>query len=149
MTIEISLSALPNLRGCWLWLARVVWVLIALLCISLFIMGTAAQYNRIRAPCSILPLEEQSNCFPTENALKQFGLTWDDLANFYTPIATVAALPFILMGCLVFWRKSETILGLLFSLAIATAGSAAINTEMLNTLWLEYPGLRELEEAKG
>jgi signal transduction histidine kinase len=134
-------SGLPELRGFWLWLARVIWVLIALSCIYLFILGTVAQYDRIRAPCSILPVEEQSNCFPTENALQQLGLTWDDLANFYTPIATVATLPFIFMGCLVFWRKSRNRIGLLFSLGFVIMGSTSVNQDLIGDLFSAFPNL--------
>jgi len=134
-------SALPTLRGLWIWLARIIWILIALLSISLFVIGTVEQDNVLRAPCSALLTNLQLKCFPTENALHQLGLTWDDLANFYTPIATVAALPLILLGCLVFWRKSGNIVALLFSLVLVLAGSTA-NPHMLDNLLIRYPNWR-------
>ena len=142
MIREAVPSALPDLQGYWLWLARVIWVLIALICISLFMLGTVAQYDRMREPCGDAPLEDQPNCWPTENALKELGLTWNDLANFYTPIATVATLPLILIGCLVFWRKSGNTMGLLFSVVLVTAGSTAVNPYLLGDLLHEYPDLR-------
>jgi signal transduction histidine kinase len=118
--------------------------MIALLCISLFMLGTVAQYNLFRAPCSDLPLELQAGCLPTENALKQLGLTWDDLAAFYMSIATVAAMPLILIGCLVFWRRSRHRLGLLFSLVLVVSGSAGVNMHLTNVLASTYPNLRIL-----
>jgi len=134
-------SDLPSLQGYWLWLARAVWLLIALLCVGLFVLGTVAQYDRFREPCSAVPLEFQHYCWPTENALNQLGMTWDDLANFYVPIATVAALPLILIGCLVFWRKTGNVLGLLFSLALVAAGSGGINIDLIEDLFYAFPNL--------
>ena len=125
MITEAAPSNLPNLRGYWLWFARIIWILIALVSISLFLIGTVEHDNLLRAPCNRALALVQPNCLPTENALKQLGLTWDDLANFYMPIATVVALPWILLGCLVFWRKSGNIVALLFSLVLVLAGSTA------------------------
>jgi len=141
MNMEAARSDLPNLRGYWLGLARALWLLIALLSISLFVMGTVAQYDQLRAPCSDLPLQFQQRCYRTENALHQLGMTWEDLANFSTPIATVAVLPLILLGFLMFWRKSENTLGLLFSLALVMGGSIALNPDLLDQLYFAFPNL--------
>ena len=125
MIAEASPYALPNLRGFWLWLARVVWILLALLCISQVILGTVVQYNVFRMPCGEWEPQYQADCRTTENALNQLGWTMEDQANFYTPIATAAAAPWILIGCLVFWRKSGSTVGLLFSLVLVIIGSNA------------------------
>ena len=130
MITEAAPSNLPNLRGYWLWLARIICVLIALLSISMFVVGTVDFDNTLRAPCRVLLAHFQPDCLVTENALRQVGLTWDDLANFYTPIATVTVLPLILIGCLVFWRKSGNTVALLFSLILVITASTA-NPHML------------------
>jgi signal transduction histidine kinase len=142
MSTVTTLSALPDLRGYRLWLARAGWILIALIYIVFFILGTLAQYDVLRIPCSEIPPEDQPECLPTEDALGQLGLTWEDLANFYTPIATVASLPWILLGCIVFWRKSEKTVGLLFSLALVVGGCAAVNFGLLESLIYSYPDFR-------
>ena len=149
MNMEAARSDLPNLRGYWLGLARALWLLIALLSISLFVMGTVAQYDQLRAPCSDLPLQFQQRCYRTENALHQLGMTWEDLANFSTPIATVAVLPLILLGFLMFWRKSENTLGLLFSLALVMGGSIALNPDLLDQLYFAFPNLIALIAVLG
>jgi signal transduction histidine kinase len=137
--IEAASPALPNLGGKWLFLARLNWVLVALVYISFFISGTIASYNQLRAPCSDIPVGEQAMCWPTEFALLRLGLTWDDLANFYTPIATVAALPLILIGCIIFWHKSEKTTGLLFSLVLVVGGCAIVNMGLIEGLINAFP----------
>lgn len=132
MTTEALQSDLPNLKGFWLWLARVVWVLLALLCISQVILGTVVQYNFFRMPCDEWQPQYQTDCQITERALHQLGLTLEDQANIYTPIATVSAVPWILIGCLVYWRKSASTIGLLFSLVLVSIGSNA------NQYWSGY-----------
>lgn len=141
MIAESQPSFSPDLRGAWLWLARTVWVLIALIAISLFVLGMVAQYERIRVPCIDVPMAYQADCWPTENALNRFGMTWDDLANFYTPIATVASVPLILLGCLVFFRRSDTYVGLLFSFTAVVVGCGAINQHIISDLLNAHPNL--------
>src|SRR5215207_6094062 len=142
MIREAIPSTLPDLRGYWLWLARVMWVLLAMLYISYFILGTVEVDHLIRRPCKfgVDSMQATLDCFVTEKALYQLGMTWDDLANFYTPIATVAVLPSILIGCLVFWRKSGNIVALLFSLVLVMAGSKAGPAHHGNLL-RSYPDL--------
>ena len=142
--MEAKQSILPNLRIYWLGLARIIWVLIAALSISLFILGTIVQYDWARAPCTEASLEDQPNCRLMENTLRQFGWTWDDLANFYVPIATIASLPWILIGCLVFWRKSENSLALFFSLVLVMVGSLIVNPYFFDGLLQAFPALHVL-----
>ena len=147
MITKVVTSILLNLRSYWLGLARIMWVLIAALFISLFILGTIVQYDRARAPCTEVSLEDQPNCRLMENTLGQLGLTWDDLANFYVPIATIASLSWILIGCLVFWRKSENSLALLFSLVLVMVGSLIVNPYFFDGLLQAFPALHMLAGA--
>lgn len=144
MITKVATSILPNLRSYWLGLARIMWMLIAALSISLFILGTIVQYDRARAPCTEASLEDQPNCRLMENTLRELGWTWDDLANFYVPIATIASLLWILIGCLVFWRRSENSLALLFSLVFVMVGSLIVNPYFFDGLLQAFPTLHML-----
>ncbi len=141
MTSDAQPDSGTRLRGLWLRLAQVGWVLIALLSMGLFALGTVAQFHHLRKPCTEVPVEEQADCWPTEHALNQFGFTWDDLAVYYTTVATAALAPLPLLGWLVFWRKPGNVVGLLFSLAMVTTGSVSLSRFLVGDLLRAYPDL--------
>ncbi len=130
-----------RLDGKRLALARAGWILIAVLCLLLFVLGTAAQDRWIRVPCSEVSTDLQDTCWPTEDALNQIGITWDDLAVLSTVTSVIGIVPFFLMGWLVFWRSSENLFLLLFSLGAVVSGSVIINENLVQFVVSEHPGL--------
>jgi hypothetical protein len=139
MNTQVEMNT--RLQGRWLVLARLGWVLIALLSSFLFAMGTAAQYHRISIPCIDVPIDEQASCWQTEYALAQLGFTWDDFAAYATATSILGIVPLVLVGWFIFWRKSEDLFSLFFSLGLIAFGSLAINLNLRQDLVSAYPSL--------
>ena len=66
----------------YLWLARSIWILLALMAVVIVIARVNGDYNLFRQPCNTFKLEDQARCFGLEQALTQFGLKLNFLSIF-------------------------------------------------------------------
>ena len=124
----VSVRGLPpaNLRGRWLLLARVAWVVVALLYVGVFVSGIPSEFARLHTPCtdtvscSLIPhLSVQM-----VHELKQLGLSAKFFAIYFVAIEVTFTLLSAAIGALIFWRKSEDRMALLVSLMLLTFGAA-------------------------
>src|SRR5262245_20298081 len=119
-----STSSTYRLEGVWLFFARVIWVALTFMAVFILAGGMWEVYRRFSEPllCTLGTPKEQTTCLANTQALVQLGLPiW-----FYGPqqvlIMVFEAVPMILVGILIFSRKSHEWFGLLFSLAIVYTG---------------------------
>src|SRR5262245_32722701 len=111
-------------QGRWLFFARLTWVALTLLAIFVLVGGMWETYRRYSEPllCTLGTPIEQATCLANSQALVQLGLP----IGFYGPqtalIMLVEAVPMILVGVLIYLRKSHELFGLLFSLVIVFTG---------------------------
>jgi len=68
--------------------------------------------------CTKPRIENQANCFAEEQALHQLGLSFNFYAVYFPVGLTIAKFPLILVGALIFSRKSRGVFELLFSLML-------------------------------
>jgi predicted Ser/Thr protein kinase len=135
-----------RLEGSWLFFTRVVWVVLTLLAIFILAGGMWETYRRFSEPllCTLGTPLEQTTCIANAQALVQLGLPiW-----FYGPqtalIMVVEAVPMILVGILIFSRKSHELFGWLFSLVIVFTGTISFDPSIpyfYLQLWGNYPAL--------
>ena len=114
-----------QLRGGWLTLARVIWLLLSLSAVSLLIMAlvwnTRAWWNEDIYACDNLA------CYANDRAhLDVFG-NFHLVAIYYGVGAAVETLPWALVGALIFWRKSHDPFALLFSLEMVLLGAFGVD----------------------
>jgi predicted Ser/Thr protein kinase len=113
------------LQGRWLVIARAVWVILCLVTILIFITAVRGTYMHHGDPqqCAKGSLQEQADCLANDQTLHQFGLS----IEFYGILSglgmVIEALPLILVGILIFSRKSHEPFGLLFSLMVVILGT--------------------------
>src|ERR671917_2111411 len=134
-------SAPPaTLLGRWLLIARLAWVVIALLYVGVFISGIPSEFARLQTPCtdavscSLIPhLTVQK-----VQQLKELGLSAEVFATYFVAIELAFTTLSAAIGALMFWRRSEDRMALLVSLMLLTFGGAvplALFTLDLSPVW--------------
>jgi signal transduction histidine kinase len=117
-------QAHPSLRGRTLTLARIAWVVVAALTVSLFIAGLPAEFALLHDPCPTARCTTGQLPPAGLRALEDLGLSPDFVAAYAVAIDAVFAAVYGVVAALIFWRKSDDRMGLLVSLALLTFGTA-------------------------
>jgi hypothetical protein len=114
------------LRGRWLLIVRVAWVVVALLYVGVFISGIPSELARLQTPCtdavscSLIPhLTVQK-----VHELKELGLSAEFFAAYFVAIEVAFTAVSAAIGTLIFWRKPDDRMALLVSLMLLTFGGA-------------------------
>jgi hypothetical protein len=130
-----------RLQGRWLVLARVVWLVLAVVALGLCVASIPSYFAFLHVLCTgTLALCRNNGQF-TPNDLRVFqasGLSLDFLAIYQVALFIVFTGVFATVGIIVFWRKSDDRMALLASLALVMF-PAAFNSSNLATLpsaWL-------------
>jgi hypothetical protein len=113
-----------TLRGRWLLLARVAWIVVAVLAVGLFIAGIPAEFALLHTPCQTVPCPTGQLPPAGLRALQNLGLSLGSFATYSAAMDVVFAVVCGAVAALIFWRKSDDRMALLASLALLTFGTA-------------------------
>ena len=129
-----------TLPGRWLLIARMAWVVAALLYLGVFISGIPSEFARLKCPCtdavscSLIPhLTVQK-----VQELKELGLSAEVFATYFVAIEVAFTALSAAIGALIFWRRADDRMALLVSLMLLTFGGALpipLFTLDLSPLW--------------
>src|SRR5688572_32193937 len=115
-----------TLRRRWLLIARLAWVVVALLYVGVFISGIPREFARLQTPCndavscSLIPhLTVQK-----VQELKEVGLSAEVFAAYFVAIEVAFTAVSAAIGTLIFWRRPEDRMAVLVSLVLLTFGAA-------------------------
>src|SRR5215218_5405400 len=115
-----------TLRGRWLHIVRVVWVVVALLYVGVFVFGIPSEFARLNTPCTgpvscnLVPhLTAQK-----AHALKELNLSVNLFAAYFVAVEIVFAAVWAAVGALIFWRRSNDRMAFLVSFMLLTTGAA-------------------------
>jgi hypothetical protein len=115
-----------TLRGRWLHIARVVWVVVALLYVGVFVSGIPSEFARLNTPCTgpvscnLLPhLTVQK-----AQALRELNLSVNLFAAYFVAVEIVFTAVWAAVGALIFWRRSNDRMAFLVSFMLLTCGAA-------------------------
>jgi hypothetical protein len=130
--LESQSADRARLRGPWLVLARLTWILVALVAVTMLIIGlgmnTIDWWNFTEAVChDAAHLERINACLATYRAHEQVFGTPKLAAIYHLVGASVEMLPWVLVGGLIFWRKSHEPFALFFSLGLLLVGVLSID----------------------
>ena len=129
----ISKDRDARLAGHWLVAARAAWLALVLFILAVFIGGLPDSIATLHQPCvgdwcvqgiSQLPLSDLQ-------ALPQHGLSLDAYAWSWLALNAGTALIWILIGGILFWRKSDDWLALLVALMLVSSGANSVTTILL------------------
>ena len=122
-----------RLQGRWLLLARVAWMAIALLTLSLFVISIPSYFAFLKVLC-VGTSACSGHITPAYlHALHAQGLSLNFFATYQIALVVVFAVVYAALGALIFWRRSEDRMALFASLALVTF-PAAFNDNVLATL---------------
>jgi hypothetical protein len=119
-----SLRAATSLQGRWLLLARVAWIVVAVLAVGLFTAGIPAEFALLHTPCPALPCPTGQLPPAGLRALQDLGLGLDSFAIYTATMDVVFAAVCGTVAVLIFLRKSDDRMALFASLALLTFGTA-------------------------
>lgn len=95
----------------WLKMARAGWVIVAVLAIGMFILAVPARLAQLSAP----PPELSA-------ALLERGIGLDFYATYRLTLEIIYAFGFVLVACIIFWRKPDDLMALIAALFLVTFG---------------------------
>lgn len=126
-TIKIAQQGTHNgteirLQGAWLILARSLWVLIALLALSIMIVGLPAYFVFLHSACLNQVACAVNGALTPEDmgTLHRLGISLDAYVICMTILNAVSSLFWTATGWLIFWRKSNARMALLCALFLVT-----------------------------
>jgi hypothetical protein len=122
MSIHPSRTPDTRLSGNWLLLARVACLGVALVALVIWGWGIPVRYAQLGTVCTTTVCGDQQ---PTPSSLAQFhaaGVSLGFYAAYTGTIEVLFTLVFLILAALIFWRRSETLIGLLTTLLLVTFG---------------------------
>ncbi len=110
--------ALPStaLHGRWLLVARVAWVVAALLAVVVFVAGLPAYYEQLRTfsgPIGAFFSPEIEDPAAVRANLARLGLSAGVYAAYIVALEALLTFAFCVVGAVIFWRKSDDWMALL------------------------------------
>jgi hypothetical protein len=123
LSARASPSASSSLRGGWLLLARMVWLAVALLSVGVLVHSIPSEFVRLRTACTDTVSCNWLVRLSAENAqqLRELGLSVNFFAAYFVTLeAAFTVVAPMVIGAVVFWRRSEDRMALLTSLVLLT-----------------------------
>jgi hypothetical protein len=124
-----------RLHGRWLLIARVGWMVLTLLILTLNVAMIPRYYAVLQAHCQPGP-----QCFALQltaydrQLLHQFGLSLGFLAAYQVTLDAVSVLVCCALGALIFWRKSADRMALFCAFMLVLFGGAGFTSILQDTL---------------
>ncbi len=131
-----------RLRGPWLVVARVGWGAITLINLLIFVLGIPAYFallHRICASANFIACYRGSITPGNALALTHLGISREVYIAYMLTITLLASLVFLTVGAIIFWRKSQELIGLLVSLLLITFGCCGSTLELVGALSAARP----------
>src|SRR5215207_1853164 len=144
----MSTSALPSgtttLRGRWLLLARVAWVVVAITALAIVLFSVPSSFEHYRTVCTAASevCSERAVAQPTPEgvqALRDVGLSVSSYALLNVVIDKVFQLVWFAVGVLIFWRRSDDQMALLVSAFLVAFGTVSVDTTNADALVSSQP----------
>jgi len=122
-----------HLQGAWLVFARIAWVTISLLAIGLFVSSLPSYFVNLHI-LNLSPYNPNSQISPSDlRALQRLGLSLDFYAWLDIGVNVIILLVYVLVGVMLFWRKSDDRVALLASLSLVLF-PVAFSSQIVGTL---------------
>ncbi len=115
-----------RLHGRWLLLARIVWFALVVLTLSVSIATFPEYVVQLQTVCRLAVCSFGQLSPDSVVALEHFGISVSSYATFMVALTTIVALVFFGTGGVIYWRKSDDWMALLFALILVVGGTVPI-----------------------
>jgi hypothetical protein len=130
-----------RLHGSWLVLMRVAWVVVVMLSVGLFIASVPLNFATSHAICTTASCSYSNQLTLDQvHELQHLGLSIDFYAIFTMVLTIIFEFGYVVIGAVIFWRKSDERIAIVTSVYLVTFGAAFLGSNIL----LLQPGLRVL-----
>lgn len=130
---EARTGSETHLQGAWLTLARIAWLTISLLAIGLFVASLPPYFVNLHI-LNPSPYNPNSQISLSDlRALQRLGLSLDFYAWLDIGVNVIILFVYVLVGVVLFWRKSDDRMALLASLSLVLF-PAAFSSQILGNL---------------
>lgn len=126
-------SAEVRLSGRWLFIARVACVSVALVALVIWGWGVPFRYEQLGTVCTVSPCGDQQPTLASLPAFRAAGISPGFYAVYTGTLEVLFTLVFLLVAAVIFWRKSDTRIGLITSLCLITFGVTQTSADALAT----------------
>jgi hypothetical protein len=135
------------LRGRWLLVARVAWVVMAVAALAIVLFSFPSSLEHFRSVCTLASevCSERAAGQPTPEgarALQDAGLSLSAYAFLHVAVDKVADLVWIAVGALIFLRRSDDRMALLVSLFLVTFWTIGVDSTDVEVLVSSQPAWR-------
>jgi hypothetical protein len=118
------------------------WIILTLINLLIFVLGIPAYFallHRICTSANFITCYRGSITPGNALALTHLGISREVYIAYILTITLLASLVFLTVGALIFWRKSQELIGLLVSLLLITFGCCGSTLELVGALSAAYP----------
>ena len=120
--VNTSLDGHTNLCGRWLIIARVVWVLVAVLAIGLSAATGPEQYDGLKTVCIEAECDADQLTPGNVQDLEDLVFSVGVFAGLVSGFRTLNLLVWVAIGALIFWRRSDDRVALFTSVTLVAWG---------------------------
>jgi hypothetical protein len=134
-----------TMRGPWLLFARVAWVVVAITALAIVIFSVPSSFEHYSSVCtaaSQVCSEQEAVDQPTPEgvrALQDAGLSVRTYALLNVIVDKVFQLVWLVVGVLIFWRRSDDRMALLVSMFLVSFGPVTVDTTDAEALISSQP----------
>ena len=134
-----------TLRGHWLLFARMAWVTVAIMALGIVVFSVPSSFEHYSSVCtaaSEVCSSEQTVDQPTPEgvrAIQDAGLSVHTYALLNVVVDKVFQLVWLVVGVLIFWRRSDDWMAVLVSLYLVTFGPVTVDTTDAEALISSQP----------
>ena len=124
----VSNEARTRLSGSSLILARVAWVVVVTLLVTLFLAMLPAYYTLLQTVCTGAPCGLAQPTPGSALALQRLGLPIGTYATIPLALTIASAFLCLAVGAVIFWRKSDEWMALLVALGVVAIGTVNVTS---------------------
>jgi hypothetical protein len=134
-----------TMRGPWLLFARAAWVVVAITALAIVIFSVPSSFEHYSSVCTaasqVCSEQEAVDQLTPEGvrALKDAGLSVCTYALLNVIVAKVFHLVWLVVGVLIFWRRSDDRMALLVSMFLVSFGPVSVDTTDAEALISSQP----------
>ena len=133
-----------TMRGPWLLFARAAWVVVAITALAIVIFSVPSSFEHYSSVCTAASqvCSEQAVDQPTPEgvrALRDAGLSVRTYALLNVIVDKVFQLVWLVVGVLIFWRRSDDRMALLVSMFLVSFGPVSVDTTDAEALISSQP----------
>src|SRR6266705_774581 len=120
-----------RLQGRWLLLARVGWVTLVVLTLTIFFASLPVYIAQLQTPCAGAACAFEQLTLEQAEMLKGFGLSASDYAAYTVALTLALVVICLVVSTLIVWRRSDDRMALLVALMLVTLGPIIATSSVL------------------